>query len=151
MAVLVSINVSRGGIPKRPVPEADVTLDGLVGDGRAHAKHNKPDRGVSLLDEEILSELCGEGFAFGPGGLGENLTLRDLRVQTLTAGACLRFEGGVALELTEARKPCFVLDLVDPRLKERASGRIGWMARVIRPGRLVTGETVVVEGSRPCS
>lgn len=151
MGVLVAINISPGGIPKVGVPRAEVTESGLVGDGRAHPKHNKSTRALSLLDEEILDDLRREGFAVGPGILGENLTVRDLDVQRLSVGRCLRFVGGVVLELTEPRKPCFVLDAVDPRLKETMVGRIGWMARVHNPGWLAACETVVAEGSRsPC-
>lgn len=144
MAVLVAINVSPGGIPKLPTPRVEVTPTGLAGDGRAHAKHVKPHRAVSLLDEEILADLRREGFDVGPGVLGENLTLRDMNLAKLSVGTRLRFSGGVALELTEPRKPCFVLDSVDPVLKETTVGRIGWMARVVDPGWLSAGETVVV-------
>jgi MOSC domain-containing protein YiiM len=33
---IIQINVSPGGIPKRPVPEATVTAQGIVGDRWAH-------------------------------------------------------------------------------------------------------------------
>ncbi len=33
--VVHSINVSDGGVPKHPLPEANVTPDGLVGDQHA--------------------------------------------------------------------------------------------------------------------
>jgi MOSC domain-containing protein YiiM len=152
VAVLVAINISPGGIPKLPIPKGEVTRSGLVGDGRDHAKHLKPARSLSLLDEEIIGDLRREGYPVEPGALGENLTVRDLHAQSLPAGTRLRFAGGVTLELTEPRKPCFVLDAVDPRLKETTVGRIGWMARVINPGWLSAGEAVVVEGPRPpCS
>lgn len=35
---IVQISISKGGVPKLAVPEADVTTTGLVGDG-----HNNPD------------------------------------------------------------------------------------------------------------
>lgn len=148
MAKLVAINLSPGGIPKLPAPQAEVSLSGLVGDGQAHAKHQKPDRSVSLLDEEILDDLRREGFAVGPGVLGENLTFRALNAQKLEAGTYLRFAGGVVIELTELRTPCFVLDAVDPRLKTATAGRIGWLARVVSPGLLVEGESVTAEEGR---
>lgn len=151
MAVLVAINVSRGGIPKLTVPGVEVVESGLVGDGRAHSKHNTLTRSISLLDEEVLGDLRREGYPVGPGVLGENLTVRGLRGCEVAVGTCLRFAGGVEIELTEARKPCFILDAVDPRLKDVTVGRIGWMARVVRPGRLTAGETVEAEGPRsPC-
>jgi len=152
MAVLLAINISSGGIPKLGVSKAEATESGLVGDGRAHPKHNKTIRGISLLDEEILGDLRREGYQVGPGILGENLTVRDLHAHDLCVGTRLRFAGGVRIELTEPRKPCFVLDAVDPRLKETTVGRIGWMARIVNPGWLTAGEAVEVEGSGPpCS
>ena len=149
MAILVAINISPGGIPKLPVPRAEVTESGIVGDGRNHAKHIKEHRSLSLLAEEILGDLRDEGYPVVPGALGENLTIRELPAHGLSVGTCLRFAGGVAIELTEPRKPCYVLDALDPRLKETTVGRIGWMARVVHPGWLTAGESVVVEGSRP--
>lgn len=150
MPTLVAINVSEGGIPKLPVPRAELTEQGLVGDGRAHAKHVKSSRAVSLLDQEILDTLCLEGYSVGPGVLGENLTVLGLSVQELSTGARLRFEGGVELELSEPRKPCYVLDAVDPRLKTVVVNRIGWMARVVVPGWLSVDEQVTAyPGTNP--
>ena len=80
---VVSINISPGGIPKRPVEEALVALDGLVGDGRAHAKHIKPFRAVSLLDAEVIATILGEGYAVGAGAMGENLTTTGLDLLSL--------------------------------------------------------------------
>ena len=143
MATLVAINISPGGIPKLPVLKAEVTESGLVGDGRAHAKHIKPVRALSLLDTVILDDLRREGYTVAPGVLGENLTVKDLQAMGLSVGTRLQFAGGVEIELTEPRKPCYVLDAVDARLKETIVGRIGWMARVITPGWLTAGEAVM--------
>ena len=142
--VVEAISISAGGIPKIPVDRAEVTSTGLVGDGRAHAKHVKPERSVSLLDGEILDQLAREGYSVGPGVLGENLTVRELDLQTRAIGDRLCFAGGVVLELTEPRKPCYVLDALDPRLKTETVGRIGWLARVITAGVLKPGESVSV-------
>lgn len=149
--VLTAINVSEGGIPKCPVPKVEVTASGLVGDGHAHRKHLKPSRGVSLLDAEVIEGLRRDGYPVGPGVLGENLTLANLNAQGLDAGTRLQFEGGVEIELTELRKPCFVLDAVDARLKVRTVGQLGWLAQVSRPGWLTAGESVVVTGIAPAS
>ena len=96
MAVLVAINISSGGIPKLGVPKAEATETGLVGDGRAHSKHVKASRGISLL-----------------------------------------------------RKPCAVLAVADSTLKETTVGRIGWLARVVKPGWLVAGAAVELGRAEP--
>lgn len=139
-----SIHCSPGGIPKLPVDRVHVTLAGLEGDGRAHAKHLTPSRAVSLLDEEIIEALRREGYPVGPGVMGENLTVRHLYLQRLAPGTSLSFSGGVEIELTEPRKPCFVLDAIHPALQKGVIGRIGYLARVIREGVLRVGERIDV-------
>jgi len=141
---IISINISPGGIPKLPVSQARVTTDNLDGDDRAHAKHISPDRAVSLIDDEILRQLQKEGYAVYPGAMGENLTVRNLHVQRLAPGTRLRIDGGVVIELTEPRKPCFVLDAIHPDLKDAVVGRCGYLARVITEGAIRTGAALVV-------
>lgn len=140
--VLLAICVSRGGIPKLPQPDAWLTIDGFVGDGRHHTKHIRPDRAVSLLDMEVIEQLQCEGFAVAPGAIGENLTVLGLNVQRLSPGTLLQL-GQILLRLEEPRKPCYVLDSIDPRLKDVIVGRCGYMASVVRGGLLVSGSRVV--------
>ncbi|MBI3608705.1 MAG: NTP transferase domain-containing protein [Nitrospirae bacterium] len=137
---IVSINTSPGGIPKHPVAEVFATVDGIVGDGRAHAKHLKPGRAVSLLDAEMIETIRGEDYAVGPGVMGENLTTRGVDLLSLAPGTRLRLAGGVEIELTEPRAPCFVLDAIHPDLKHAVRDRFGWMARVVTPGVLRVGD-----------
>ena len=76
-----------------------------------------------------------EGYDVGPGALGENLTVRGLNVDDLAPGDRLRLSGGVELEYTKPRKPCYVLDPISPKLKEVVKGRCGGYAKVITPAR----------------
>lgn len=142
MAELLAVNISKGGIPKLPIPRGEVTPSGLVGDGRDHAKHDKPTRAISLLDLAIIEQLKTEGYSVGPGILGENFTVRGLLESGVVPGSRLSFSGGVEIEVTDVRKPCFVLDAVDPSLKEVTVGRIGWMAKVVTPGFIEPGEAI---------
>jgi MOSC domain-containing protein YiiM len=127
------------------VPACAIVVSGLVGDGHDHEKHNHPDHAVCLLDVEAIERFVAEGFPLVPGAVGENLTLRGVDVQSLSPGDRLRFAGGVELEITKARKPCFVLDAIDPALKVAAVGRIGVLARVIAGGMVEVGERVDVD------
>ena len=77
--------------------------------------------------------------------MGENLTVRGLRVQQLGVGTRLRFAAGPTLELTEPRKPCFVLDAIHPEIQKAVTGRGGMMARVIEPGRVQPGQRITVD------
>ncbi|MFC1588292.1 MOSC domain-containing protein [Planctomycetota bacterium] len=142
--ILVSVNISPGGIPKLPVEEVKVTVDGLEGDGHDHKKHDKPTRALSLFDIEILDQIRAEGYDIKPGAAGENLTVQSLHVQKMQPGTVLNFSGGVAIELTEVRKPCFVLDSINPKFKEDVKDRIGFMAQVNKTGIIRPGEKIQV-------
>jgi MOSC domain-containing protein YiiM len=144
-ALLVATSISPGGIPKRPVHSATVTELGIEGDGRAHAKHNRLDRAISLFDLEILLQLVDEGYPLAPGVAGENFTVQGLNVQQLSPGVRLAI-GPVELRLEQPRKPCYVLDAIDPRLKEAILGRCGYMASVIRGGIVHPGMPIEVLG-----
>ncbi len=145
---LVAVCVSSGSIPKRSVDGARVTTNGLEGDEHAHDKHNRPDRAVSLFDWEILTQLQGEGFHLYPGAIGENLTVSGLHVQHLPPGTLLEI-GNVLLRLEQPRKPCYVLDSIDPSLKDVIVGRCGYMASVVREG--LVNRSMRVQVSQPNS
>ena len=138
---VVAVCTSPGGVPKLPQAEVEIVLAGLIGDGRNHAKHIRPDRAVSLFDLEILTELVREGFPLQPGTAGENLTVQGLNVQSLPPGTILEI-GQVVLRLETPRKPCYVLDAIDPRLKQAIVGRCGYMASVLRGGTIRPGMAI---------
>lgn len=145
---VIAVCLSSGGIPKLPQAEAEVAIAGIVGDLHAHAKHNRLDRAISLLDIEALVQLAAEGYPLTPGATGENLVVEHLNVQSLPPGTLLRIDG-VVLRLEAPRKPCYVLDAIDPRLKEIIIGRCGYMASVVQPGQLRPGSTIIVELPAP--
>jgi MOSC domain-containing protein YiiM len=144
-AEIVAVCLSSGGIPKRRVPHAEVTTDGLAGDGHNHEIHRRTHRAVLLQDIELLEDLKSEGFPVECGTLGENLTVRGLHVQSLAPGARLRLEDGPLLELTEVRTPCFVLDAIHPDLQAALVGRGGFLARVVEPGRVFPQQRIHIE------
>ena len=140
---VVAVSISLGGIPKRPQKWARALVTGLDGDGRNHAKHIRSDRAVSLWDVEILEQLVVEGFALEPGVAGENLSVAGLNVQQMSPGTLLQI-GDVILKLEQPRKPCYVLDAIDPRLKDAIVGRCGYMASVVVEGWIRPGMHVNV-------
>ena len=139
---VLAVNVSAGGIPKLPQATAQVQCAGLKGDGRNHTKHIRPDRAISLWDYEILEQLVAEGFSkLVPGAAGENLTVRGINIQSLEPGTLLRI-GLVLLKLEQPRKPCYVLDAIDPLLKDVIVGRCGYLASVVTEGVIRPGMTI---------
>lgn len=141
---IISIQVSSGGIPKLPVSSVRVLTRGLEGDGHNHDKHNHSNQAVCFQDIEDLEQLGLEGYGLVPGATGENVTVRDLKINALPLGTVLTFDGGVVVELTKVRKPCYVLDAIDPQLKDVIVGRCGMYAKVVTEGVLQPGEKIHV-------
>ena len=103
---IVQINVSRGGVPKRPVASASITPLGLEGDGHAHPQfHGGPRQAVLIICAEVIDELIAQGYPLFYGALGENLTTRGLDRRQMRAGQRYR-AGGALLEITKLRVPC---------------------------------------------
>src|ERR1043165_2763657 len=97
---LTSINRSDGGVPKLPVPAAQVTAAGVVGDRQRNLKyHGGPDRAVCLLAQEVIDDLAAQGHPIRPGSTGENLTIAGIDWSSLAPGAQLRVGAAVVLEI----------------------------------------------------
>jgi MOSC domain-containing protein YiiM len=159
--IILQINISRGGVPKRPVPEVMITPLGLEGDSWAHPEiHGGPRQAVLLITAETIDELAGRGYPVYPGALGENLTTRGLDRRQLRLGQRLR-AGDALLELTKVRVPCDTLDvygvtlgreIYDKLVKagDPASprwGMSGFYAAVIEPGRVRVDDIITVEAT----
>jgi len=143
-----SINVSGGGLPKRPVAEADVTTEGVEGDWQSDRRyHGGPDRAVVIFSAERIAALQAEGHPIGTGTTGENLTLSGLDWTDVVPGARLEI-GEVRLEVTKYTAPCLK---IAPAFTGRDIARLaqksrpGWSrvcARVLAPGHVRVGDTV---------
>lgn len=114
---ILQINVSPGGIPKLPVPEATLTRTGITGDGWSHPDiHGGPHQAVLLVCFEAIEELRSKGFAVYPGALGENLTIAGIDRRQMRAGQRYR-AGGTLIELTKVRAPCNTLNALGPGIQ----------------------------------
>jgi MOSC domain-containing protein YiiM len=142
---VLSVNISKGGIPKLPVESVRVTERGLEGDGHNHDKHNNPIQAVCLQDIEKLEELNSQGYCLSAGSTGENLTVKNLHINNLPLGTRLEFSGGVVLECSKVRKPCYVLDAIDPDLKKDIDGRCGMYAKVLKEGTIRTDDSIKIK------
>ncbi len=153
---IVQINVSQGGLPKRPVARARIGAEGLEGDAQAHPKlHGGPRKAVLLIAAEVVDDLAARGYPVFYGALGENLTVRGLDVRRLRVGDRLR-AGGATLEITQLRVPCAQLDvygeslkddLYDARVKAGGCdsprwGRGGFYASVVEAGAVAPGDII---------
>ena len=155
---IVQINISPGGIPKRPIPEAEVTVDGIRGDGWAHPNiHGGAVRALLLITAEGIEELIAQGYPLFYGALGENLTIQGIDRRQMRTGQRYR-AGEVFLELTRPRGPCTTLDVYGPGIMQHIYdlqvnagdpftprwGLSGFYARVLKPGTIRPNDAIAL-------
>ncbi|HWB99318.1 MAG TPA: MOSC domain-containing protein [Bryobacteraceae bacterium] len=156
---ILQINISAGGIPKRPVPEGWLTPLGFEGDSCNHPEHHGgPQQAVLLIASEVIEELSGKGFPLFFGALGENLTTLGLDRRQWRIGQRFR-AGDTLLELTKVRVPCATLNLYGTSIQQEIYdrqvqagdissprwGMSGFYARVLRPGFVRVNDIISLE------
>jgi MOSC domain-containing protein YiiM len=150
---IASVNVSPGGVPKRPVPRAWVGSLGL--DTDAHSEpapvHGGPEQAVCLYSVESIARVAADGHQAFPGAYGENLTLEGIELGDLAAGDRLEIGGGgLVIELTKHAAPCqtiahWFVDRRIGRISSRTNGADArWYARVLSEGPVAPGDRVEV-------
>jgi len=148
------INVSDGGVPKRPVFEATVSERGLDGDRQRNLKfHGGTDRAVCLFSLELVERLQDEGHSIDAGSSGENLTLAGLDWDAIRPGVRLTVGPDIELEVTSYTSPCnqngqWFRD--DDFLRISQKKNPGWSrvyARVLRGGVVRPGDAVEVQAA----
>lgn len=149
------VNASDGGVPKTAVAQADVGPRGLAGDRQGNRRHHgKPSQALCLWSTEVLQRWQDDGHPIAAGCVGENLTVNGIDWTTLRPGVAMRLgEGADAVEimLSGWAIPCdhqaqwFTdgdISRLDHDVTPGAARAYAW---VTRPGRVRTGDTVVVE------
>lgn len=141
---------------KEPVAGA-VTLfpDHLAGDGVSDTRHHGGlDKAVLCYSTTHYDRWRVEypHLQFDFGGFGENFTIDVLTESTVCIGDVLAI-GEALLEVAQPRIPCWKISRrwQTDGLTEavRDSGRTGWYVRVLQPGVVESGMTVVLQ-NRPC-
>ena len=159
---IVQINISRGGLPKLPIPEGTVGPLGIEGDEHAHPKfHGGPFQALLLISAEVVDALRDDGFPLFYGALGENITTRGLDHREFRVGQQFRIGPEVWIELTKVRAPCYQLDAYGAGAMQKAIydkqtkagdpasahwGMSGMYASIIRPGSIRVGDAITLVG-----
>ncbi|MDO8547946.1 MAG: MOSC domain-containing protein [Nitrospirales bacterium] len=139
-------------MPKLPVPEARVTVEGVAGDRQRNLEaHGGVDRAICLFSLEAIEALQAEGHSIRPGSSGENLTIAGLDWPKLLPGDRLRIGDTVLLELMSYTAPCkYNAQWFANGDFSRISQKLhpGWSrlyARVLAEGVVRPGDRVTVE------
>ncbi len=155
---ILQINISPGGIPKRPIPEAIITTEGIRGDRWSHPDiHGGPNQALLIITSEGIDELIAQGLPLFPGALGENLTTLGLDRRQIRIGQRYR-TGEIFFELTKRRAPCATLNVFGPGIQNAIFdiqvkagdpssprwGLSGFYARVLRPGTIRAGDSIAL-------
>ena len=154
-ASVLQINISPGGVPKRPIPDGVVTPLGIAGDEHAHPQvHGGPRKAILLITSEGIGELKEQGFPLYHGALGENLTTRGLDRRAVRVGQRYRI-GDILVEITKVRAPCETLNaypgiqkaIYDQEVKAGNPvsplwGLSGFYASVLQTGTIHPGDPI---------
>ncbi len=146
---VVSVNLSNGRVPKKPITVATVSVWGLLGDAQNDTKHHGgPERAVCVYALERIRALQAEGHPIDIGTAGENLTVEGLDWDLVVPGARLRVGGQVLLEVASFTNPCKTIkaSFIDGRFVRIAQKfSPGWSrvyARVISEGEIRLGDPI---------
>ncbi|MDP9347634.1 MAG: MOSC domain-containing protein [Gemmatimonadota bacterium] len=152
---IVQLNTSPGGVPKLPVPEAEVTPSGMAGDRQRNLRfHGGPRRALCLYSLDVIHRLQGEGHPIVPGSTGENVTVSGLPWEEVRPGVRLALGEEVVVEVTSYTVPCkniagSFLDGEFTRISQKLHpGESRVYARILQGGRLRAGDAARVLGPK---
>jgi len=153
---ILQISISRGGLPKRAIPQADVGPLGIAGDDYDHPQiHGGSRQAVLLISSEAIEELTALGFPLYPGALGENITTIGVDRRQWRTGQRWRL-GHVIVEFTKVRAPCDTLTVYGPGIQSAVYDALvkagdpssprwalsGFYASVVQPGTIRPGDPI---------
>jgi MOSC domain-containing protein YiiM len=153
---ILQVSISRGGVPKRAIPEGEIGPLGIAGDDYDHPQiHGGPRQAILLISSEAIAELAGQGYPVYPGALGENITTQGVDRAQWRTGQRWRI-GQAIVELTKVRAPCELLNVYGPGIQKAiydaqvkagdpSSPRwamSGFYASVVEPGPVRPGDPI---------
>ena len=130
---ILSINISlKKGEQKVPVQEAELQVDhGIVGDAHAGNWH----RQISMLADEDVETMRGQGIELNFGDFAENITTSGIELHTLPVGTRLNL-GECEVEVTQIGKECHHGCAIYQAVGDCVMPRKGIFVKVIRGGSI---------------
>lgn len=130
---ILSLNISENkGEQKIPIKEAVLKLDhGIVGDAHAGNWH----RQISLLANEDIETMRGNGIDLNYGDFAENITTEGVILHELPIGTRLNI-GNTVLEITQIGKECHHGCAIYAAVGDCVMPRRGVFTKVIEHGKI---------------
>jgi MOSC domain-containing protein YiiM len=142
-SVIAVCRSKKKGTAKTPVAEIVIKEEyGVVDDAHADSTTH---RQVSLLAIESIDRMRGKGLDLKPGDFAENITTRDIDLASLPVGTRLNIGREAVLEMTQIGKECHAACAIRKQVGDCIMPREGVFARVVRGGRIKSGDIIVVE------
>ena len=151
IGLLLSVNTSPGGVPKRPIGSGHMGRRSVNGDGHDKPEpiHGTPAQAACLYPFEAIERVRADGHQAFPGAYGENFTIAGLDWVGLRHGDTLRIgTDGPLLLLTDYATPCntqanWFIGGKYGRISHRAHPEDArWYASVLEEGDVTAGDEV---------
>ncbi|WP_295969378.1 MOSC domain-containing protein [uncultured Xanthomonas sp.] len=144
---------SRSAIDKRPQDgRLRIGPEGLELDEQGDRRvHGGPDKALHHYPRDHYpawrEELGAHALLDAPGAFGENLSSSGVTEADLCLGDRLRL-GTSLVEVSQSRQPCWKLSdrfgVAALARRVQDSGRTGWYYRVLQPGEVAAGDSLVL-------
>jgi len=130
---ILSLNISeKKGEQKIPIKKAVLRTDhGIVGDAHAGNWH----RQISLLANEDIESMRGNGIELNYGDFAENITTEGIVLHELPIGTRLNIDSTV-LEITQIGKECHHGCAIYTAIGDCVMPRRGVFAKIIEQGEI---------------
>lgn len=137
-----AISISKDkGTRKYNVPDAELKAGfGIESDAHGGDWH----RQVSLLAEEYIVKMRKKMPSIAAGDFAENITTKGIDLQSLDIGSRLRLGEETEVEVTQFGKECHSGCAIFRRIGDCIMPREDVFAKVIKAGRIRTGDTIKV-------
>ena len=141
MAEVVSVNISeKKGTVKREVDEINLKINhGIVGDAHAGNWH----RQISLLAEESIDTMRGNGIELVNGIFAENINTVGIDLKNLPVGTRLKV-GETVIEVTQIGKECHNDCEIKKKVGKCVMPTEGIFAIVIKEGTVRKGDIIEI-------
>ena len=147
---VTQLSSSKGGVPKLALESVDVSFRGVVGDvQKSRNHHGRPWQALCIYSDEVINKFRADGHPIARGSAGENITTSGLDWADIRPGVRLRI-GTVLADVQAYATPCkhnaqWFSDGDFNRMNYLRGSASRVYATVVEPGRIVTGDAVVLE------